>query len=223
MSASPTFDRGGKYLYFTESTNYGTSTSGLDMSSDAFNVTRSIYGLTLAADAFSPVAPQSEDEKLPDAKDKDKDKDKKDSSDEHADKDKSDDAKKDDTRKSDDADKPEKAEKAEKAEKPKPVKIDLEHLQDRAVALPLPASGYTALTAGKDGTLYVLENGSRFQADRGETLTRFVLKTKKSEKLADHVAGFDLSSDGNKMLLEMAHGESDGAAGSGWSGARHSS
>jgi tricorn protease len=40
----PAFDRGGKYLYFTESTNYGTSTSGLDMSSDAFNVTRSVYG-----------------------------------------------------------------------------------------------------------------------------------------------------------------------------------
>jgi tricorn protease len=199
----PAFDRAGKYLYFTESTNYGTSTSGLDMSSDAFNVTRSIYGLPLAADTLSPVAPLSEDEKAPDAKDKDK----KDSGDEHADKDKSDDAKKEDAKKSDEADKPEKT---ERPEKPKPVKIDLEHLQDRAVALPLPASGYTALTAGKDGTLYLLENGGRFQAERGETLTRFVLKTKKSEKLADHVAGFDLSFDGNKMLLEMARGESDG-------------
>jgi tricorn protease len=197
----PAFDRAGKYLYFTESTNYGLSTSGLDMSSDAFSVTRSVYGLALAADTASPVAPQSEDEKPPDAKDK------KDADDEHVDKDKSDDTNKDDEKKSDDADK---KKKTEKPEKPNPVKIDLEHLQDRAVALPLPPTGYTGLVAGKEGTLYLLEGGGRFQTERGQTLTRFVLKTKKSEKLADHVAGFDLSFDGTKQLLEMAPGESDG-------------
>src|SRR5208282_5019255 len=203
---SPAFDRGGKYLYFTESTNYGTSTSGLDMSSDAFDVTRSVYGLALAADTASPVAPQSEDEKTPEAKDKDA-KDTKDSGDEHADKDKSDDAKKD-AKKSDEAGNPEKT---EKPEKPKPVKIDLEHLENRAAALPLPPSGYTGLAAGKEGVLYLLEGGGRFGAGRGQTLTRFVLKTKKSEKLADHVAGFDLSFDGEKMLLEMAqHDEPEG-------------
>ncbi len=199
---SPAFDRGGQYLYLTESTNYGTSTSGLDMSSGAFNVTRSVYGLALAADTVSPVAPQGEDEKTPDAREKDA-KDKKDSSDEHADKDKSDAAKK--------SDEAGKQGKTEKAEKPKPVKIDLEHLEDRAVALPLPPSGYTGLAAGKEGTLYLLEGGGRFGAERGQTLTRFVLKTKKSEKLADHIAGFDLSFDGDKMLLEMAHDEPEGA------------
>ncbi|MFZ0798722.1 MAG: PDZ domain-containing protein [Terriglobales bacterium] len=216
----PAFDRGGQYLYFTESTNYGTSTSGLDMSSDAFNVTRSVYGLALAADTVSPVAPQSEDEKAPGARDKDREKDKdkdrdkdknkdkdakdkRDSGDEHADKDESDAAKK--------SDEAGKQEKSEKPEKPKPVKIDLEHLEDRAAALPLPPAGYTGLAAGKEGILYLLEGGGRFQAERGQTLTRFVLKTKKSEKLADHIAGFDLSFDGEKMLLEMAqHDESEG-------------
>ncbi len=203
---SPAFDRGGKYLYFTESTNYGTSTSGLDMSSDAFDATRSVYGLALATDTASPIAPESEDEKSPDVREKDA-KDRKDSSDEHADKGKSsdaakDDAKKDDAKKSDDADK---AEKVEKPEKPKPVKIDLDRLQDRAVALPLPPRDYTSLIAGKEGILYLLESGGRFQGEHGQTLMRFVLKTRKPEKLADHIAGFDLSFDGNKMLLEMAH------------------
>jgi len=193
---SPAFDRGGKYLYFTESTNYGTSTSGLDMSSDAFGVTRSVYGLALAADTPSPIAPQNEDEKKPGAKDK------KDSSDERPDMDKSDAAKQ-----PDEGDKPEKA---EKPEKPKPVKIDLEHLEDRAVALPLPPASYAGLTAGKEGTLYLLEGGGRFSATRGLTLTRFELKTKKSEKLAEHLAGFVLSFDGNKMLLELSSGGSDG-------------
>lgn len=200
----PAFDRGGKYLYFTESTNYGTSTSGLDMSSDAFSVTRSVYGLALAADTPSPVAPQNEDEKLPGAKDK------KDSGDEHADKDKD---KSDAAKKSEEADKQEKAEKP--PEKPKPVNIDLEHLEDRAVALPLPPNAYTDLAAGKEGTLYLLEGGGRFQTERGQTLTRFDLKTKKSEKLADHIAGFDLSFDGNKMLLEIAQGESEAAQAAG--------
>jgi tricorn protease len=197
----PAFDRGGKYLYFTASTNYGTSTSGLDMSSDAFDVTRNVYGFVLAADVASPIAPQSEDEKLPGAKDKDKDK--KDFEDEHADKDNKD--KSDAGKKSDDAEK-----EPEKPEKPKPVKIDLVHLEDRAVALPLPARDYSDLEAGKEGTLYLLEGGRRFEAQGGQTLTRFELKTKKSEKLADHVTGFDLSFDGNKMLLEMAGGESEG-------------
>jgi tricorn protease len=192
----PAFDRGGKYLFFTESTNYGTTTSGLDMSSDAFNVTRSVYGLALAADTASPVAPQAEDEKKPDGKDK------KDSGDEHADKDKdkSDTAKKsDETAKSDKAEKP--------AEKPKPLKIDLEGLENRAVALPLPPGGYAGLATGKEGILYLLEGGGRFDAAGGLTLTRYDLKTKKPEKLAEHIAGFDLSFDGNKMLLEMAQGD----------------
>jgi tricorn protease len=200
----PAFDRGGKYLYFTESTNYGTSTSGLDMSSDAFSVTRSVYGLALTADTPSPVAPQNEDEKLPGVKDK------KDSGDEHADKDKD---KSDAAKKSEEADKQEKAEKP--PEKPKPVNIDLEHLEDRAVALPLPPNAYTDLAAGKEGMLYLLEGGGRFQTDRGQTLTRFDLKTKKPEKLADHIAGFDLSFDGNKMLLEIAQGESEAAQAAG--------
>ena len=205
----PTFDRGGKYLYFTESTNYGTTASGLDMSSDEFTVTRSVDGLALAADTLSPIAPQSEDEKVPGAKDAndnkdDKDtKDSKDSGDQHAEKDKD---QPDAGKKSDEAGTPEKAEKPEKT---KPVKIDLEHLEDRVVALPLPPAGYTDLAAGRDGTLYLLEGGGRFGADRGQTLTRFELKTKKPEKLADHLAGFALSFDGKKMLLELAQHESD--------------
>jgi tricorn protease len=198
---SPAFDRGGKYLYFTESTNYGTATSGLDMSSDAFEVTRNVYGLALAADTASPIAPLNEDEKKPDARDK------KDSGDERTDKEKSDAAKKPDDAST--------QEKTEKSEKPKPVKIDLEHLEDRAVALPLPPSSYAGLKAGKEGTLYLLEGGGRFQASGGQTLIRFELKTKKSEKLTEHVAGFELSFDGNKMLLEMGRGEAGGAQAAG--------
>ena len=154
----PAFDRGGKYLYFTESTNYGTSTSGLDMSSDEFEVTRSVYGLALAADTASPVAPLEEDEKTPDAREKDA-KEKKDSDDEDADKDK-------DKDKSDAAKKPDeedKHEKKEKPEKPKPVKIDLATSGGSRRRASAAGGRYTDLTAGKEGTLYLLEGGGRFQ------------------------------------------------------------
>jgi len=181
----PAFDRDGRYLYFTESTNYGTTTSGLDMTSDAFAVTRSVYALALAADTPSPIAPQPEDEKAPGAKKSDDD---------------------------DKAEKPDQGEKAEKAEKPpKPVKIDLEHLEDRAVALPLPPRDYVDLQTGKEGTVYLLEGRERFQPEADLTLTRFVLKTKKPEKLADHVEVFSLSFDGNKMLLRLGQGNGQAA------------
>ena len=196
----PAFDRGGKYLYFTESTNYGTSTSGLDMSSDAFEVTRT---LRPRAGRRYPVADCSpvEDEKNPEAKDKEK----KDSGDEHADQDKEGPAKPDETGKE---------EKPAKPEKPKPVKIDLEHLEDRAVALPLHPADYEGLATGKEGFLYLLgtEGGERF-GDNLLSLTRFEVKTKKSVKLADHLEGFDLSFDGSKMLLQLGHGGEEGPNG----------
>ena len=59
----PAFDRDGQYLFFTASTNAGTSLSGLDMSSDEFSVTRGVYALVLSKDTTSPVAPESDEEK----------------------------------------------------------------------------------------------------------------------------------------------------------------
>jgi tricorn protease len=193
------------------------------MSSDAFDVTRSIYALVLAADGVSPIAPQAEDEKTPEARDKDRDREKEKEKDKDGDRDKgkdstvkgkdkssvddSDKSKSDEGKKFDDSDS---AQKKEKSEKPKPIKVDLEHLEDRAVALPLSPGDYSSLQAGKEGTIYFLEGSGTLRAgDRGQTLSRWLAKTKKNEKLAEHVEGFDLSFDGEKMLVEVSHGESD--------------
>ena len=59
----PAFDRGGKYLFYTASTNAGASSDGLDMTSDLYEVRSTIYALVLAADQPSPLAPELEDEK----------------------------------------------------------------------------------------------------------------------------------------------------------------
>ncbi len=164
----PAFDKDGQYLYFTASTNYGPTTSGLDMSSDEHEVTRHVYAAVLSKDGKSPVAPESDEEKPGAAS----------------------------------AEKP--AKQPDANAKAKPVHIDLENMEARIVSLPLPPRNYQDLRSGKSGTVYVLEAGAPGEQTRGRTLQKYDIKTRKTEKLADNIASFDLSEDGEKMLIEMA-------------------
>src|SRR6185369_2991806 len=66
------FDKNGKYLYFTASTDVGPTTGWLDMSSFGHPVSRSAYVLVLSKTEPSPLAPQSDEEKIQDAKKDDK-------------------------------------------------------------------------------------------------------------------------------------------------------
>jgi tricorn protease len=58
------FDRNGKYLYFTASTNNGQTNGWLDMSSIPFNTTRSVYAIVLKKTDASPLSPESDEEKI---------------------------------------------------------------------------------------------------------------------------------------------------------------
>src|SRR5207237_8921404 len=61
----PVFDKNGKYLYFTASTDLGLAVSGgWDMSSDNRLITRSAYIAVLAKDLPSPLAPESDEDKV---------------------------------------------------------------------------------------------------------------------------------------------------------------
>ena len=197
-SRLPAFDRDGKYLYFVASTNAGATSDGLDMTSDLYQVTSNIYAVTLAADTASPIAPEMDDEKNPaDEKSKDADKaaEKKDS-----------DQKPSDVKESGD-EKPH-----AKPSPPKPVKIDLEGIEKRIVAMPLPASVYTGLTVGLKGSIYFTEEPSsgRFTGG-GSTLSRWTLEERKTEKLVEHVEHFELTANGEKMLLALGHPHPDGS------------
>ena len=57
------WDKGGKYLYLTASTNVGLSASWLDLSSVDRPVTRSAYIAVLSKEDRSPLAPESDEEK----------------------------------------------------------------------------------------------------------------------------------------------------------------
>jgi tricorn protease len=184
----PAFDRDSQYLYFTASTNYGPTTSGLDMTSDEHEVTSSVYLMVLADNVASPLAPESDEEK-PGAEGT-----------------------------------PATAAEGEGGGRggrggrganaaantpPKPVRIDFDKLGQRIIALPIPARSYQSLATGRAGMLYIMESaagGGRGPGGGGETLSKYDLKARKLEKLADAVGSFDLSANGDKMLLRMGGG-----------------
>jgi tricorn protease len=70
---TPVFDKDGKYLYFTASTDSGLAMQP-DIHSFSHPVTHSIYVMVLPKDTASPLAPESDDEKSPQEKKKDEEK-----------------------------------------------------------------------------------------------------------------------------------------------------
>lgn len=174
------FDKEGKYLYCTASTDAALSTGWLDMSSLRRPVTRSVYIVVLRKDEPSPLAPESDEEKGKEAEKADKDK--KPESEKKPDKDKA------------------------KEENAAPVQIDWgEEISQRILALPIPAANYVDLFAGKSGVLYLVE-GSQVdpiefdEAQPGAKVHKFELKTRKTEQILDGVNLFRVSFNGEKML-----------------------
>jgi len=181
----PAFDKSGKYLYFTASTNLGLTTGWLDMTSEDHPVTRSAYVAVLRKDLPSPLAPESDDEK-PAAK-----KDEKEGTGGEAAKEQSE----------------KNGEKDKDKEKKEPVKvtIDFDNLSQRILALPIPDRNYVGLIAKKEGIVYLAEAEIVFRGNGPFTFTlqRFDMKTRKTEKLLDGAREFFLSANGEKMLYRQ--------------------
>jgi tricorn protease len=172
------FDRSGKYIYFVASTDRGLSTAGFDMSSDQHPVTSSVYVVVLRKDLPSPIPPESDDEK----------------------------AKTSEAAASPATENKEK-EGTEK-EKPKPpakVEIDFDGILQRILTLPIPSANYVELFAGKEGELFLAAEPV-VSAEPGPpkaTISKFDLKSRKTNKLVDGASAFALSADGEKMLYEQ--------------------
>jgi|HubBroStandDraft_1064217.scaffolds.fasta_scaffold00003_100 tricorn protease len=197
----PAFDKNGKYLYFTASTNVALTTAGLDMSSEEHRVSRSAYVAVLSKDLPSPLAPESDEEKIgaadkEKANDKDKDKEK------EKDKEK---AKGDKAASDKDAHKDAKDDKdKDKKEEPVVVKIDLEGISQRILALPIPAKNYLNLLAGKTGILFLQEGPSVLTEEDyenlGGTIQKFDLSKRKIDKWIEEANDYTVSFDGEKIL-----------------------
>ena len=190
-SQFPVFDKNGKTLYFTASTDEGLTAGWLDLSSYQHPVLRSVYAVVLKKGDPDPVAPESDEEKVADAKAKDKDKDQ--AKDKAADKDKGKEADKD------------KGKEAEKKEETPTVTIDFEGIGQRIVALPIRAANYQQLDAGKTGVLFLSEvvDVPRFGEPTLTTVSKFDLSTRKTEPYTGGVSSFAVSANGEKALFRL--------------------
>jgi tricorn protease len=183
------FDRNGKYLYFTASTDVGLGQSWLDMSSLDHPQTRSVYVAVLRKDDASPLAPESDEEKMKEAKEEAK---KEEASA------KSGKAKEKDTAKDEGKD-----DKDKKKEEPVEVRVDMDGIGQRILALPIPAKNYLSMAAGATGVLFLAEGPSVIKDGPGDlttTLQKFDLSKRKVDKFLDGVTDFTLSADGTKIL-----------------------
>jgi tricorn protease len=181
-AANPVFDKDGKYLYFTASTNSGESL-GLDIHATARTSSSSIYLVVLDKSLPSPFAPESDEEKPVEEKKAD--------------------------------DKSAAAAKPAEAAKPKPeavdVKIDLDGIDQRILAVPMPPRRYVDLQVAKAGVLLALETPAAAAqpgdgpsgAGPGLLVQRYDLKARKSDTPLTGVSGFLMSYGGEKALYRQ--------------------
>ena len=180
-ATEPVFDPSGKYLYFFASTDAAAAKQYLEMSVDDLTITNSIYIIALTKETPNPLARESDEEKSAEASGKDPQAETK---------------------------PPEgKVENAEMKKGPAPEslesKIDLQGIEKRIVAVPVPPAGYYSLEAGDPGQIYYLkieaESGIP-QGLIGLTLHKYDIKSRKDEVLLSNVSGYGLSADKKKIL-----------------------
>lgn len=182
---SATFSLDGKYLFFAASTNYGLNTGWLDMSSYGRPVDRSLYLVVLNKEEKSPFFPESDEEE-----------------------EKKEEEKKEEEKRGKVEGEKGSGEQAENgAEKPKAeekkngaavtVKVDLEDIDQRVLALPVPARSYHSLQAAENGRLFYLESVSR---QNGYSLNYFDFKERKSELFMEKVSAYWMTYNGKKLL-----------------------
>ncbi len=181
---NPVFDRGGKYLYFTASTDSGPSLQP-DVGSATRPVTRSLYLAVLTKDLPSPFAPESDEEKIGDPTKPAAPKPEESTTEEA----KSDAAKPD-------GDKP-------PSPKIPEVRIDFDNISQRILAMPLPPRRYVGLQVGKAGVLFAIEASAPIPGQPPtQTAHRHDLKTRKTDVAAGGVMFFEVSQSGDKMLTQ---------------------
>ncbi len=196
-ATSAVFDKSGKYLYFTASTDIGPRVFGFDMSSYPIRPTRSIYLCVLKKDLPSPLAPESDEEKAADEKKADEKRDDAKAADKQSDQ--------AGVKKADAASNAKPVEK-DKKEPPK-VAIDFDNIGQRILALPVPARNFLSLAAGKANILYVVE----MPADAGPgpvglNLHKYDLEKRKYDKVIENINALDISANGEKMLYRQGQG-----------------
>jgi tricorn protease len=212
--AAPTFDRGGKWLFFRSSRSFKPTYEDIG-ETWIYAGTQMLMAVPLRADVENPFGPTSEEE-LADETDKKKDKKpaeekKKDEGEKSGEVAKSD-AKAGDSAKQDEKGKDdEDAKEEEKA--PEPVAIEIDGFEARAIVLPVEPGRFPSLE-GADGKLVYVRVPVAPQTDDGPppagTLAFFDLAAPKKERnektVMGGVRGFDLAAKESKLGVALEDG-----------------
>jgi tricorn protease len=165
---SPVFDQNGKYLYFTVSTDSGSAME-FDLHALTRAVSRSIYVVVLSKLETSPLAPESDDEKIEQEKK------------ENA-----------------------KADEKKAAAEPVNVRIDLENIGQRILAVPMPAKRFAGIEPGKAGVLLAIEEAPPGPgAEPSLTVHRFDMAKRRTDVVVSGVRNFHAAFKGEKYIYQQ--------------------
>ncbi len=184
-SFSPEFDPAGEYLFYLSDREFAPQISSVEWNF-ASNRSTGIFALALRRDVKHPFAPESDEVTVEEKKDESKPDDGK------AKRNKGDGSK-------------EKAATEEGKPEIKPVRIDLEGLAGRAVAVPVEAANIRALAAVKGHLLFSTTGAPFYGRDSYEKtkLHIFDLKERKAFELVDDIQDWTVSGDGSKVLVRQ--------------------
>lgn len=168
----PAFSQNGRVLYFAASVNRGPRLFGLDMSASASRKSNSrLYLVVLQKKARSPLFPKSDAGVDPKIN-------------------------LPKAKKTDDKDK----DKDKNEEKPKPPELDIDGIEQRIVAMPVPASRYRNIIAGSK-TVYFIDWDHQSKGKTSPTLKAFDYKKREAKSLMVGVRSAQISFDGKSLLL----------------------
>ena len=167
---SPSWDRDGRHLYFLASTDLALGSGWANTSSIGASATYGAYVVVLRADDDTPFGPQSDEEEVKDATGDD------------------DESEADDESEGDEADDGDEG-----------VLIDLDGIQRRIIALPMPVSSYGMTVAGPEGTVFIGDFGDD---GPGMTVHKFSLEDREADVFVRGARRVSVSADGKKMLFQ---------------------
>ncbi len=215
----PTFDRKGDYLFFASNRNFNSPLYEDVGTTFVYADTDTLFVVPLRAEVGSPWAPKSDEEKFGEEKKKEEEEAKKKEEEKKKGGEKKDESKKDDKPADEkkegvaggeennpeaaEGEKPAEEKKDEKKEEEKkPLAIELDGFERRAVALPVDRGNFTSLAVNHEHKLIYVRNPAR-GATTKPSLKIFDLtdEEKKEKTILEEVNNAIISFDGKKLLV----------------------
>ena len=167
-ATSPTWDRDGRHLYFLASTNLALGSGWANTSAMSASPTYAAYVMILRADDPTPFPLESDEEEV-----------------------------KEEEGPGEEDEGGQEVEGEGEDEDEDGIRIDMDGIERRVMALPMPVRSYGMALAGPEGSVFV---GERVPNEPGMTLHKFSLSDREASVFTQGVSQLSVSNDGNKML-----------------------